>query len=553
MNKIIIYSVLPRLWGNSNRRKLKVNGTIQENGCGKLSAFNDQALNYIRSLGCTHIWFVGLLEHATTTAFEGIVADPGQIVKGCAGSPYAIKDYYDIAPSLADDIAKRHEEFDALVERVHAHGLKMLMDFVPNHVARTYASDVAPQGVIDLGADDDSSVCFSPDNCFYYLSGQTLQMPNQGSYTEDPARATGNNCFLSHPSHSDWYETVKINYGVDYCGNGSLHDKSIPKSWLRMLEILRYWVGRGVDGFRCDMAEMVPEAFWSWLIPQLKQERKDLLFLAEIYQPHRYSSYLEAGFDYLYDKVGVYDTLRAIMRGELAASAFDHARDAVGAYQPSMCYFLENHDEQRVASDFFCGQAELGLPALAVAVLSGTNPFLLYFAQELGERGMDSEGFSGLDGRTTIFDYWRLDSLTRLGKLINEAKLTDQETSILSQYRQILNLSHTEPILSLGAYHGINYVQHSNYDAHRLLSFVRYNREGEFILVVANFAHELKRVDINLPQNLLDLISVRANIPMLSHDLLNGMKSVCTWTPLAPMSIMVEPTNVRIVHYKPLH
>lgn len=552
MSKVIIYSVLPRLWGNSSRRKLQVNGTIQENGCGKLSAFNDQALKYISSLGCTHIWFVGLLEHATTTAFEDIADDPEHIVKGCAGSPYAIKDYYDVAPSLADDVTKRHEEFDALIARVHAHGLKVLMDFVPNHLARTYASDVAPEGVIDLGVDDDTSVHFSPNNCFYYLPGESLKMPTMGAYTEEPARATGNDCFSSHPSLSDWYETVKINYGVDYCGDGLLHDKPIPKSWHNMLEILRYWVRRGVDGFRCDMAEMVPEAFWAWVIPQLRQERDSLLLLAEIYQPHRYASYLKAGFDYLYDKVGVYDTLRAIMRGELSASAFDHARDAVGVHQPSMCYFLENHDEQRIASDFFCGRADFGIPALAVSAFSGTNPFLLYFAQELGERGMDAEGFSGLDGRTTIFDYWRLDSLMRLGRTMNEGKLTASEYQLLGRYRQILNLCHTEPILRDGAYHGLNYVQSPNYNAHRLLTFIRYDRQGEFVLVVANFGDAPQKVELTIPQSLLDLIGVIPNTPMLAHDLLRQVRNVCTWTTWATMPIDIAPTDVRVIHYTPL-
>lgn len=537
--------MLPRLWKNLTPEP-KANGTLEANGSGKLSSIDADTLSYIKSLGCTHIWLIGLLEHATATAFEGIAADPTEIVKGIAGSPYAVRDYYDIAPYLADRIDRRMQEFEALLERVHAAGLGVLMDFIPNHVARTYRSDSAPVGTLDLGVGDDSSKHFSTENCFYYFPDQTLQLPTHGTYTEFPAKATGNDAFSPSPTINDWYETVKINYGVDYLGGGTLHTDPIPTSWHRMLAILRFWADKGIDGFRCDMAEMVPEAFWTWAIQQLRTGYS-LLFLAEIYQPHRYEAYLRAGFDYLYDKVGMYDCLRSVVCGTASASELDHARDAV-PHQQAMCYFLENHDEQRLASDFFAATADAARPALAVSALSGTNPFLLYFAGELGECGMDAEGFSGRDGRTTIFDYWSLASLRRLGKDCRGEKLLPEERALLSYHRQVLNLCHSERALSEGAYHGLNYLQSDRYNKHRLHSFVRYTAK-EVVLVISNFSLEECSGELALTAELLSLVGIVPNTPLRCTDLLTGNQSIATLTPLAPYPFVLSAWGVRILRF----
>ena len=338
--KIIIYSALTRLWGNKQTTR-KPHGSLVENGSGKLRDFTPEALAYIRSLGATHVWYIGLLEHATKTDYNdyGIRPDHPDTVKGEAGSPYAVKDYYDIDPDLAEDPHERQREFDALIERTHRAGLQVLMDFIPNHVARTYHSDACPTGVADLGATDDVQRAFSPSNNFYYLPDQALTLPlstESSPYREYPARATGNDCFSPYPSISDWYETVKLNYGVDYCGGSDLHADPIPDTWVKMRDILCYWAGRGVDGFRCDMTELVPPAFWAWAIPSVREQYPQILFLAEIYQPHRYGEYLRAGFDYLYDKVGVYDFLIALGKGERNAADFTAVRDAVGGDQAAM-------------------------------------------------------------------------------------------------------------------------------------------------------------------------------------------------------------------------
>lgn len=544
--RVIIYSVLPRLWGNL-KEQIVANGSIECNGSGKLSMWSEEALAYVKSLGATHIWFVGLIDHATAQGYEGVEADNEAVVKGIAGSPYAIRDYYSIAPELADKVEERLSEFDALVERVHRSGLKLMMDFIPNHVARTYHSTSSPDGVLDLGAGDDTKQAFDPQNNFYYCPDTALILPSGGGYREIPARATGNDCFSPYPSTHDWYETIKLNYGVDYVGGGAKYFDPIPDTWHKMLAILRYWAERGVDGFRCDMAEMVPVEFWAWALPQLKSEYP-LIFLAEIYQAGRYADYLRAGFDYLYDKVGVYDTLRAIVRGETSADAFDPVRDAVGEMQERMCYFLENHDEQRFASPYYAGSTLALTPALGVMALSGGQAYLHYFAGELGEAGMDSEGYSGVDGRTSIFDFWSLASLRRLGADYSTKYLLPTERTCLNLHRQILSLASKHPVLSSGAYYGLNYLQAEGYDRHRVLSFVRYTAD-RFVLLVANFAHEERSVSLRLSPEVFDCLSLAPNTALSVHNLLTDQRQITTLTPLAPYVLQMEALSLRVLEF----
>lgn len=75
------------------------------------------------------------------------------------------------------------------------------------------------------------------------------------AYKEYPAKATGNNRFDAYPNINDWYETVKLNYGIDYQNGNTPHFNPIPDTWTKMLDILLFWAGKNIDGFRCDMAE----------------------------------------------------------------------------------------------------------------------------------------------------------------------------------------------------------------------------------------------------------------------------------------------------------
>lgn len=544
--KIIIYSALTRLWGNKQTTR-KPHGSLAENGSGKLRDFSPEALAYIRSLGATHVWYIGLLEHATKTDYScyGIRPDHPDTVKGEAGSPYAVKDYYDIDPDLAEDPHERQREFDALIERTHRAGLQVLMDFIPNHVARTYHSDACPTGVEDLGATDDVQRAFSPSNNFYYLPDQALTLPlstESSPYSEYPARATGNDCFSPYLSINDWYETVKLNYGVDYCGGSGLHADPIPDTWVKMRDILCYWAGRGIDGFRCDMTELVPPAFWAWAIPSVRARYPETLFLAEIYQPHRYGEYLRAGFDYLYDKVGVYDFLIALGKGERNAADFTAVRDAVGGDQAAMCYFTENHDEQRLASDFVFSSARQGFLATAVAALSGGNPLLLYFGQELGEQGMDTEGFSGRDGRTTIFDYWSLDKLQRLeAGHYTTAQLTEEEARLLSDYQRLATC-YTDPIISSGTYYGL---RPEGEGKAQVLAFVRSTSEGLY-LIVANFAPTTAEVSLPLSADFFSTLGLSEGRAYRATECLTGAVEFLCLTELAPLRFTLEPHALKV-------
>lgn len=544
--KIIIYSALTRLWGNKQTTR-KPHGSLIENGSGKLRDFSPEALAYIRSLGATHVWYIGLLEHTTKTDYScyGIRPDHPDTVKGEAGSPYAVKDYYDIDPDLAEDPHERQREFDALIERTHQAGLQVLMDFIPNHVARTYHSDACPTGVEDLGATDDVQRAFSPSNNFYYLPDQALTLPlstESSPYREYPARATGNDCFSPHPSINDWYETVKLNYGVDYCGGSGLHADPIPDTWVKMRDILCYWAGCGVDGFRCDMTELVPPAFWAWAIPSVREQYPQILFLAEIYQPHRYGEYLRAGFDYLYDKVGVYDFLIALGKGGRDAADFTAVRDAVGGDQAAMCYFTENHDEQRLASDFVFSSARQGFLATAVAALSGGNPLLLYFGQELGEQGMDTEGFSGRDGRTTIFDYWSLDKLQRLeAGHYTTAQLTAEEARLLSDYQRLATC-YTDPIISSGTYYGL---RPEGEGKAQVLAFVRSTSEGLY-LIVANFAPTTTEVSLPLSADFFAVTGHKEGTAYRAIERMTEAVDYLCLTPLAPLRFTLTPHALKV-------
>ena len=519
MEKIIIYQVLPRLFG-ANSLKCVPNGTKRENGCGRLADFTGAALAEIKSLGATHVWYTGIIEHATKTDYseQGIRRDHPAIVKGNAGSPYAIKDYYDIDPDLATKVPDRFHEFENLLGRTHKAGLKAIIDFVPNHVARQYHSDAKPELVHDLGEDDEPTWGFSKQNNFYYLPGTkfspsfSLYDPQMGEYQEQPCRATGNDCFSPWVGPGDWYETVKLNYGVDYQGNHEMpFSPSTPDTWLKMRDILLFWASTGVDGFRCDMAEMVPVDFWGWVIPKVKKQYPNVIFIAEIYNPKEYRNYLMRGkFDYLYDKVGLYDTLRSVMGGQ-SASLITGCWQAVEDIQPRMLNFLENHDEQRIASQFFAGNAEKGKPALLVSALMNTNPMMVYFGQEFGEPGMDAEGFSGQDGRTTIFDYWTIDKIRRWrnGGKFDGALLTPEEKALRHYYDKVLGMCNKDKAIREGAFFDIMYANYDNdlMDTNKLYGFLR-KAGKELILVVANFSDEMQRTWVKIPAHAFDVLDI---------------------------------------------
>ena len=554
MEKAIIYQIFTRLFGNTNTTR-KHNGTLTDNGCGKLNAFTPAVLRRIKELGATHVWYTGVIRHATTTDYTryGIPRQHPAVVKGNAGSPYAITDYYDIDPDLATNVEKRMNEFESLVKRTHKAGLKMIIDFVPNHVARQYKSIAKPKGIADFGENDNTGMQFSPQNNFYYCPEQSfaadidLYHGEELPYEEFPAKATGNDCFGNRPGRNDWYETVKLNYGVDYCDAGgvSTHFSPTPDTWKKMLDILLFWAGKGVDAFRCDMAEMVPSAFWQWVTTEVRKKHHNVKFIGEVYNPGRYREYINAGFDYLYDKVGMYDSVRGVVCGHRSATDITRQWQTNDDIADHMLYFLENHDEQRIASDFFAGDARKGIPALMTSALMRTNPFMLYAGQEYGERGMDEEGFSGRDGRTTIFDYWSVDSL--IHGYSSRRQLTKEEKSIEATYKKVLNIATSEKAVTEGKFFDLMYVNptSADFNADRQYVFLRSN-EDDLMIVLANFSDENSDCKINIPQHAFDYLNLKQGI-MEGTDLLNGEKITITLSDTDPLNLSVEAWSGRVI------
>lgn len=554
MEKAIIYQIFTRLFGNTNTTR-KHNGTLTDNGCGKLNAFTPAVLRRIKELGATHVWYTGVIRHATTTDYTryGIPRQHPAVVKGNAGSPYAITDYYDIDPDLATNVEKRMNEFESLVKRTHKAGLKMIIDFVPNHVARQYKSIAKPKGIADFGENDNTGMQFSPQNNFYYCPEQSfaadidLYHGEELPYEEFPAKATGNDCFGNRPGRNDWFETVKLNYGVDYCDAGgvSTHFSPTPDTWKKMLDILLFWAGKGVDAFRCDMAEMVPSAFWQWVTTEVRKKHHNVKFIGEVYNPGRYREYINAGFDYLYDKVGMYDSLRDVVCGHRSATDITRQWQTNDDIVDHMLYFLENHDEQRIASDFFAGNARKGIPALMTSALMRTNPFMLYAGQEYGERGMDEEGFSGRDGRTTIFDYWSVDSL--IHGYSSRRQLTKEEKSIEATYKKVLNIATNEKTVTEGKFFDLMYVNptSADFNADRQYVLLRSN-EDDLMIVLANFSDENSDCKINIPQHAFDYLNLKKGI-MEGTDLLNGEKIAITLSDTDPLNLSVEAWSGRVI------
>lgn len=529
--RLIIYQVLPRLLTNPTEDCVPF-GSVERNGSGKMNHFSSILLKSIRALGVNCIWYTGIIEHATKSDFTdfGIRADNPNVIKGEAGSPYAIKDYYDVNPYLAENVYERMKEFEQLVERTHEEGMKVLIDFVPNHTARQYCSDVSPVGEKDFGVEDDTSRMFAPSNNYYYITSQqfapTFPLDREGEkYVEFPAKVTGNDCFTAFPGPNDWYETVKLNYGHDY-GDGSDHFIPVPDTWEKMFRILHFWASKGVDGFRCDMVFMVPLAFWHWVIPRLRHEFPYLIFIGEIYDVAQYRPFLDYGcFDYLYDKVNLYDTLVGIECGDVSAARLTSVWQTVDGIGERMLNFLENHDEVRFASTAYASQPANVVPSLVVSAMMGKGPFMIYFAQELGEDAHDNEGFAGDNHRTSIFDYWSYDTMRRWnnGGLWDTALLSAQERWLRELYSRVLHLCNESKPLRIGEFFDFMYVNLNNkdLDPHSIFAFMRYVRDEEVVLVVANFSDRSSQVKLIIPQLAFEMSGMQ-EAALMAKDLLSG-------------------------------
>lgn len=471
--KAVIYQILLRAFG---KRDCVPGGSYLINGSGKFNDITPEVLQRLKKLSLSAIWYTGVISHATKTHFRGVTDSNPALVKGEAGSPYSIRNYFDVDPALATNPDNRMAEFEALVKRTHAAGMEVIIDFVPNHVAREYTS------------------YFTKEN-FYILNAPfVLPCGVEGEYHENPAKATGNNFFAPNPSINDWYETIKLNY-------------SNRDTWIKMLDIILFWASKGVDGFRCDMVELVPVEFFQWAFAKAREKYPSLYFIAEVYQKENYWKYSEVGgFDYLYDKSGFYDSLREISAGRKGAWELTKEWQELGDLQPKMLNFLENHDEQRVASDFFAGSARAAFPALAVMLLFNTAPFMLYFGQEFSERGMESEGYSGIDGRTSIYDYCIVPVLKRH----LEGKTRMEEMVVYNEYCRLLRIATADAIFSKGKTFDLMYVNplSERFNPEKQFAFAR-GYDGAAMVVVANFDYSPVEVDVFIPQEAFDYLGIK--------------------------------------------
>lgn len=511
-----IYQLFVRLFGNKNTA-MAFDADKSVNGCGTFNDIDDKALMALKDLGVTHIWLTGVIRHSSMTSYPdiNILSSNPLVTKGKAGSPYSIVDYYDIDPDLALHPHRRMDEFEALVSRIHEHEMQLIIDFVPNHLSREYHSVQKPFDIEEFAVNDNKDVVFDKDNNFYYCPGQAFNVPNQSKheevrYEEFPARASGNDVFGPSPSVNDWYDTVKLNYGIDY-QNNTRNFEPIPNTWYKMLNIMTYWCEKGVDGFRVDMAEMVPVEFWQWAISILR-ESFDTLMIAEIYQPHLYRDYLHAGFDYLYDKVGLYNTLENIFRHGLPASSISDVWKNLAGLDDMMLRFMENHDELRLASEHFMGDAVRSLPYVAVAALMNRGPFMIYNGQESSEDAIGAIGFSGDDGRSSIFDYT---AMPRHQKWMSDGSFSGdgfsmEQTAVFDFYRKLLNFRLKSNAIDKGAFYDLMWVNpwYSNFDPQYVYAFLRFY-DDERLLVLLNFnAHECRHCQVKIPVDALDLMAL---------------------------------------------
>jgi glycosidase len=524
-DKQVVYQMMFHLWGNQ-QTQVKRNGSASENGVTKFKDISEKGLKALKKKGYSHLYTTGILEHATMedmTAY-GSPLDHPHVVKGRAGSPFAIKDYYDVNPFLADKPAERMQEFAAMLDRVHKADLKLVLDFVPNHLARAYHSDMKPAGVVDFGQNDNKDLSFSPNNNFYYLPGTQFTVPTGVNppvpvtvpYIEIPAKVSGNNVFSAQPSIHDWFETVKLNYGVDLQHGNQSHFDPIPDTWLKMTDVLLYWTKKGVDGFRCDMAEMVPVEFWAYAIPKVKAINPEVVFIAEIYNPAEYRNYIfKGGFDYLYDKVGLYDGIRRMMEKKPGATTADITRvwqQESGDFANHMLRFLENHDETRLNSPAFAANNFWStIPGMVLTASMHDGPLMIYFGQEFGEKAQEIEGFNEADDRTTMFDFYRVDTHQRWvnGGKFDGGELTADEKVIDSFYTDLLAWVNSSCVIQLGKFFDLQYAQNEGYPKDKVYSYLRY-MEKDRNLIICNFDTVDHSFVLEIPTLALDMMGVKS-------------------------------------------
>ena len=582
----VIYQLFVRHFSNFQKGGVR-NGTRKQNGCGTFAGVNDAALEAIAQMGVTHLWLTGVLRHATQTPHPGLPAHPACVVKGIAGSPYAVTDYFDVDPDLAEEPQERMEEFCALLGRVRRCGMVPMLDFVPNHVSRCYAS--RGHSELEPGMWDRKDVFFARDNAFYYLApppnGDRRVILPEGEFEAERGcgRVTGNNAATWLPSVFDWYETVKLNYGCDY-RHGAAEAESlpgvlttadaVPRTWRIMDHVLAWWQELGVGGFRCDMAHMIPLPFWRWEIARARLRDEAVFFMAEAYDdPMKLTpgdplqDLLAAGFSGVYD-APAYRALRDLYEGGVWANDLDTFHRPENPLFTGGVRFVENHDEPRLASPLFWGNcgADVARAVMTAPYTTSCGPVLFYNGQETLERAEGPTGFGGDNGRTSIFDYTTLPRLQRwtCGGRYDGSELSTEELELRCFCGRLLRfLQH--PALAAGTFYGLNWSNRATpgygregeetTSGHRLYAFLRHNSQSRHtLLIVCNFSPNRNAdTHIHIPRNACEWAHKTA--PRFSFtDILDPASAPLSATPdqldTDGLPVHIPAGNARIFEWK---
>ncbi len=314
-----------------------------------------------------------------------------------------------------------------------------------------------------------------------------------------------------------------------------------------MDRVLEHWQALGVDGFRCDMAHMVPPEFWKWAIAKSRARHIDVVFVGEAYdndptkvpgvdpvisklhdgRSNVMFDLLDAGFNGVYDDP-TYRMIKKIYEGPGWANDIDDARSDDFIFENSLRY-AENHDEVRIAAQSQWGGLgmKVGVPVSAILFGLSRGPIMLYNGQEVGEPGEGLEGFGGNDARTSIFDYWSMPEFVKWanGHKYDGARLSAEQKQLRSFYGRLLNVL-DEPAFRDGVCIPLNAANRDNPNygrlpneqpsGHWLYSFLRHDPESSqtFLIVVnLNPWESFKNVRIVVPSSVAQQIGLNKFAP----------------------------------------